>query len=445
MINLRGDLFATAFTFFAQGVIKFGSTLILTRILRPEAYGIVTIVTSVIFIVGMISDVGMSVFIVRDPRGEDPRYLNTAWTIRLVRALINAALTLACAGLIARLYFAPALTLPLRVFSLWFIIDGFESTAFPLAIRRRNSRIVLYCELLATLIATIFSVVYCYFSRDFWGIVYGTLLNRLLLVVMSHGFYRELRPRLQYDRTAARDIFKYTRFVMPSSILTLLLDQFDKAAFLRLFDLPLLGIYGLAGNIAAPIEGLINRVSQMVVYPRCAHNFRTDRSTYALRYYTENLRLFAGTLALPAAVGGAGPLIVTLLYDPRYHRAGAVLQAFMVRATLSALASPAEQVLVAAGEVRVMLIGNLLRAIWVPVACLMGYHLFGFMGFAYGTALSALPALSYYLRMQWRKDFLIVRYEVYKLLYVCAVAALAYLASSVLLATVPISRIRLSH
>ena len=93
---------------------------------------------------------------------------------------------------------------------------------------------------------------------------------------------------------------------MPSSVLTLVLSQFDKAVFLRFFDLRLLGIYGVASNIAGQVESLISRTSEMVVYPRSAHNFRTDPSTFAEKYYTDNIRVFAVTGAMAAAVGGAG-------------------------------------------------------------------------------------------------------------------------------------------
>ena len=55
------------------------------------------------------------------------------------------------------------------------------------------------------------------------------------------------------DWAAAREILGFSKFTMPSSMITIALSQFDKIAFLRLFDLNSLGIYGLAGNIAAPI------------------------------------------------------------------------------------------------------------------------------------------------------------------------------------------------
>src|SRR5271170_4112216 len=120
-INFRGDLFATGACFAAQAVIKLASSLILTRLLRPEAYGIITILMSIAFVVEMLADIGVTVFIVRDPNAEQSRYLNTAWTMRLGRSLLNTTILMLGAPLMATsIYHAPELAAPLRVFSLWF-------------------------------------------------------------------------------------------------------------------------------------------------------------------------------------------------------------------------------------------------------------------------------------------------------------------------------------
>lgn len=442
-INLHGDLFATGATFAAQSAVKLGSSLILTRILTPGAYGTIAILMSVVFILVMLSDVGFSVCIVRSTRGEERAYLNTAWTIRLVRAAANASIMYFAAPLIAKLYDAPTLTFAFRLLSLWFLIDGLESTAFPVAIRRQRSRVVMYSELFGSTIAAIFTVVYCYFSPTFWGLLYGALVNRLIVVTISHRFYRDIAPKIQWDWAAAKEIFEYTRFVLPSSMLSIVLNQFDRAVFLRFFNFTLLGVYSLAGNITTPVESLIGKASQMVLYPRCAHNYRADRNSFSLKYYLENVQLFVATLAIPAAIGGAAHFLITTLYDPRYAEAAEVLQAFMIRAVLKAYATPSENMLIATGESRLILVGNVYRVAWLIGASLLGYHFFGFLGFTYGIALSPLPALVYYLWMQARKGLIIVRYELYKLLFTIGVASTAYLASSFLLLLLPTFRSRI--
>jgi lipopolysaccharide exporter len=443
LVNPKGDLFATGASFVAQGFIKLCSSLILTRLLAPSEYGIIALLMSIVFILLMLSDLGFSLCIVRDENGEQQSYLNTAWTIRIGRAIFHALFILIFAPLIAKLYAAPELTLPLRVLSIWFLIDGLESTSFPVSIRRKQSRIFMYAELVGTAISAVFTVVYCYFSRDYWGMVWGSLVSRLVPVFISHRIYPEIRPRLGWDRAAAKQIFRYTRFVMPSSILTLLTNQYDKAIFLRLFDLRLLGVYSLAGNVAAPIEALITKASRMVLYPRCAHNFRTDPGSFAFKYYMENVKLFAAILAIPAVIGGAARFLITALYDPRYAQAAEVLEAFMVRAALLALASPSEDMLFATGEVSIILTGNVYRAAWMVVASLVGYRYFGFAGFVYGISLSGLPPLVYYLWLQARKGLVIAKYEFYKLAFLCGLAACAYAGDRLMLILAPGLRIKL--
>jgi len=432
LINPKSNLFAMGTCFSAQAVIRLGSSVVLTRILRPEAYGVVTVLTTVMYIVELLADIGVTVAVVRERDAEEPGYLNTAWTLRLARAFLSGLVVFACAPLIASLYHLPDLVVPIRVVSLWFLIAGLESMSFPLAIRHNRSRIQMYSELTSTFLSSLFAVVYCYYSRTYWGMVYGLLLNRLVITVASFLFYPERRPRLQIDSAAARNIFRYTRLTVPSGVLTLGLNQFDKFVFLRLFDLRMLGIYGLAGNIGNQIESLIMLTCERILYPRCAHDFRTTPDRFLTNYYTANRKLFAGILVLPAAVGGAAYFIITLLYDPRYALAAAVLQAFMLRAVLTAFASSAEVLLIAAGETKVILVGSLLRTLWLIPASLGGYYFFGFTGFLYGVALNVLPALVYYFWLQKKNNLLVIRHEVSKVLLVLGVALAAYALASAL-------------
>lgn len=444
LINLRGDLFATTFTFALQAILRLLSSLVLTRVLLPEAYGTITILVSILFVIGNIFDTNVSLFIIRDKNAEHPRYLNTAWTLRFGRSLLSAAILFLSAPLIAtKIYNLPDLSLPLRVFSLWFLIDGFESMGFSLAIRRKEARLQMYSDLAASAASTAFSIIYCSLYHTFWGIVFGMLMNRFVLTVLSHQFYREFTPRLFIDGSAAREILVYSKFTIPSSFLTLCLNQFDKVVFLRLFDLRLLGIYGLAGNIAGSIETLISKISQAVLYPRCAHNFRDHPDTATTRYYIENVKLFGGILAIPAAVAGASHFIIALLYDSRYQEAAGVLQSLAIRAVLLSFASPAEDLLISAGQFHVILVGNVLRASSIIIGSLVGYYFLGFSGFIYGLMLSGLPPLSYYLWLQNSKGMLIIKYELYKVAFALTIGISTYIATAVFMSLFPGLRIKL--
>jgi len=62
---------------FSQG-LRLGSNLILTRLLVPEMFGVMAIVTVIMAGLAMFSDVGLLQNIVQSKRGEEIDYLNTA-------------------------------------------------------------------------------------------------------------------------------------------------------------------------------------------------------------------------------------------------------------------------------------------------------------------------------------------------------------------------------
>ncbi|MFM6402608.1 oligosaccharide flippase family protein, partial [Planktothrix sp.] len=80
----------TIWTLFGYGgsqVLRFGGNLILTRLLVPELFGLMALVNTFITGLNLFSDVGIRPSIIRSQRGDDPEFLNTAWTIQVFRGL----------------------------------------------------------------------------------------------------------------------------------------------------------------------------------------------------------------------------------------------------------------------------------------------------------------------------------------------------------------------
>jgi O-antigen/teichoic acid export membrane protein len=429
MINLRGSLLTTVITFAGMALIRLGSSVVLTRILNPEAYGVIATLISISVAIEMLSDIGVLGLAIRHEKGDDPVFINTMWTIRMIRGFINGALMFFCAPLLASLYDAPVLADALRIYSLFFVLHGLESIGFVLAVRRQKVYVVNYTELLCNAVTVPFVILYSLHSRDYQGILYGLLLNRFLVTVSSYFFFREDRARLQIDRQYAKDLFNFTKFVAPSSAIAFFISQFDRVIFLRLFDLRLFGFYGLAGNISGSVVSLVEKIARSVLYPRCAEDVRNDRSTAHLRYYRNNLKIWLVLLTLPAFGAGAADMIVQILYDPRYEFVGTILRAFLVGGMVMSMAAPAENLLVAAGHSRVVLVGNILRIGWIIPGCLLGYHYFGFTGFLYAMMLESLPALIYLLWLQHRSGMMVVRYELLKLGYVAGLFSVTWFVS----------------
>src|SRR5690348_8190608 len=61
------------------------SSIILTRLLAPQDFGIVGIIGSIFFVLAMITDLGFTSFVVPHPRGDERHFRDVIWTIHAVR------------------------------------------------------------------------------------------------------------------------------------------------------------------------------------------------------------------------------------------------------------------------------------------------------------------------------------------------------------------------
>ena len=73
-IDWRGELVATVGCFAGISLIRLISSVTLTRLLYPEAYGIVAMMSMAAFVLEMVSDIGTVALLVRHPRGAEPAF-----------------------------------------------------------------------------------------------------------------------------------------------------------------------------------------------------------------------------------------------------------------------------------------------------------------------------------------------------------------------------------
>jgi len=426
-IDWRGELVATVGCFAGISLVRLISSVTLTRILYPEAYGIVVMMSMAAYVLEMVSDIGATALLVRHARGRDPAFLHTVWSVRFLKGLLNAAILFFAAPWIANWYQTPLLELSLRIFSLTFLIKAVESMTFLLAMRDQRSRVISYAELISACISTTFVIVYSYFSRDHYGMIFGMILNTLCVVSISYIRTDRVWPKFMLEKDAVKEIFGFAKYVTPSSIVTIFVSQFDKIIFLKLFDLRLMGLYGVANGIAGPVESLGTRINHMVLYPRCAKYFREDPDNVANRYYKENYKLLALIIALPAIVAGLASPIIQLLFDARYAGAAVVIQAFCLRGVLLAFAGPSENLLVAAGNPKMVLIGNLLRLLWLVPASLIGFHYWGFHGFVFAAAFDVAPLVAFLWYQRSLGKLINFRNEMIMICYAISVFSVCWL------------------
>ena len=112
----------------AVQILRLLNNVILARLLAPPIFGLMAVVNAIRTGVELLSDVGILQNIVSNPRGGDPEFYNTAWTLQALRGILLAVLCLLLAVPVARFFGYPELAIILPVASLFFIFTGFDSS-----------------------------------------------------------------------------------------------------------------------------------------------------------------------------------------------------------------------------------------------------------------------------------------------------------------------------
>ncbi|MET0250753.1 MAG: oligosaccharide flippase family protein [Novosphingobium sp.] len=390
---LARDTNVVVASFVATNLLRMVSSVVLTRLLMPEAFGIAGVIASIQFTAVMVSDLGFQAFVVRHLDGDKPRFQDTIWTISLIRGVALTLILMGLAGPLAHVFSKPELEAVIALSSLAFVIDGLTSLSLMTALRQRLILRLSLLELLVMVVQIAATIILAWYWKSFWVLQIATLLSSALKAVLSYTIFPNARRRLAWDSKYARELWSFARFITGSSIIFLLLSQCDKLILARLMSVDAFGLYILAGNLAAAPIAFASAYSGRVLYPAYAQMWRDGgsdlrRDFYAKRWLPSMVYNFAA-----GGLIGSATLVVAVLYDPRYAQAAIYVEVLAIGAMLALASAAANETLMAIGRVRSTFEANIARLAWMLVAGPLGYMLHGEIGLVLAVALLEVPGL----------------------------------------------------
>lgn len=368
-------------------LIRLGSNLILTRLLFPEAFGLMALVYAFLAGLAMFSDLGLAPSIVQSSRGDDPRFLNTAWTLQIARGIGLWVFSCLLAWPVAAFYGQPLILGLLPVAGLGVLIAGFNSTSLPRLQRHLAVAKLTLVGLAGQVSGVAVMLGWALIHPTVWALVGGGLAGSAVTLVLSHQVVADRRDRFAWDRGAARDIFHFGKWIFLSTVLAFLVGQSDRLIFGKVVPLATLGVYSIAAMFATLPTGVLHRVGMAVVFP--AFSRKAESMTGFESAYRRSRRplLALGGLGV-ACLAASGPPLIETLYDPRYADAGWILQLLAIGVWFNILQIPSGSALLALGMPRWLAAANAFKLVGILVLVPLGYWLYGFPGAIGGFAAS---------------------------------------------------------
>ena len=372
--------------------LRLAANLALARLLFPEAFGLMALVTVVTVGLSLFSDLGIGPSIAQNSRGDDPDFLNTAWSIQVLRGFGLWGFTLVLAWPMAWLYQAPELLYYLPIAGIGLALAGFNPTRIETAHRHLLVGPVTLLELAAQVIGIGSMVLLAWLSGSVIALVLGGVIQAAAKLALTHFGLPGLRNRFCWEPSAVTELVRFGKWIFLSTAFWFLTSQGDRAILGKFVSLEVLGIYNIGFFLASFPMLLGHAVNQRLMIP--VYRDKPVAEDPANRRKQQLLRagLTATILGLLLIMAWIGPWLVDLLYDARYAQAGAMVVMISLTLVPAVITMTYDQAALAAGDSRAFFVFTASRALLQTSLFLLATLWFGLPGGILAMGLSMLAA-----------------------------------------------------
>jgi O-antigen/teichoic acid export membrane protein len=389
------------------------NSLVLTRLLMPEYFGLMALVMTVVVGIGLMSDFGLTPSVIRSPRGDDPDLLNTVWTLQVLRGVGIVLVLLILTWPMSRLYHEPRLLQLLPALGISVLISSFYSTNLLSMSRHLGVRRLFLVDITAQIVGLIATIGAALLHPSVWALVIGATMSTVWRLALS--FYRPLVPGIRntfrWDRESVHSLVHFGKWILLSTAFYFFASQADRLILGRLVSFALLGVYSIAYTVSDIPRQVINAFAQKVGYPFIAKMSHLPPEEFSRTFLWYRFRvLVAGALMLCLMVY-LGGFVVSKAYDSRYHEASWMVPVLALGLWHTLLYSTTMPALLTLGKSHYQAVGNALYCVAVLGAIPVAFHFFGMFGAVVAVAAGDFP---FYLVMvraasrenvsTWRQD-----------------------------------------
>jgi O-antigen/teichoic acid export membrane protein len=351
---------------------------------------------------------------VQSPRGNDPQFLNTAWTVQAVRGMVLTAvlwliaLALSLAGgqnwlPEGKILGDPRLPPLIAVISLTVLLGSFQSMSAWRAGRNLHVGKIMLIELAGQAIALVAMVIAAWYTRSYWSLALGALLAPMVARTLEYWLLPGHQHRFARDAGALSEIRAQARWILPASALGFFALHSERLILGALLDTSSFGLYAIAFLLATAMAQLPNTVATRIVFPSLSEVQR-ERPHDLPRVLARFQWLYDGCfVTLFAAVAVCGSTLVDLLYDDRYRAAGPMLTILAI-GCIGTRALVVEQCYLAQGLPVYTAVNQAFRMVVLLPAMYLGYRLGGTHGALMGIAVAQFAGWPVVFVYQMRRN-----------------------------------------
>lgn len=310
----------------AESLLSYGVTflvgLVLARLLSPEEYGLIGIVTIFTTVFSGFVDSGFSSALIRkvDINNED---YNTMFILNLLFSIVLYLLLFFGAPFISLFFERPKLTILVRVLGLLLIFQALSIVQSTNLSKKLDFKTKAKASVIAAVISGIVGIVMAVAGYGVWALV-GQQMTRHLLGTIGLWYYNRWMPNFRFSTDSFHYMFGFGWKMMLSRFLNDLWNQLNQVVVGKFYSPASLGQYSRSKEYASLFSANFTRIIQRVSYPVLSEIQNDEKRLISAYRKMIKTTMFVTAILLLSMGAVAEPFIYCLI-GPQWHEAATYL------------------------------------------------------------------------------------------------------------------------
>ena len=278
------------------------TSIVLARLLTPEAFGVVTTLTMVITFAEIFTDAGFQKYLIQHNFKDDvdrDQSTNVAFWSNLVMSLLIWLIIGIFADPLAAMVGNPGLGHVLIFACVSIPLAAFSSIQMALYKRDLDFKNLFKVRIVGICIPLLVTVPLAFYLRSYWALVIGTIVTNLVNAVLL-TLYSKWKPRLFYSFAKLKEMFSFSAWSVVEAVsiwLTGYVDVFIIGIYLNEYYL---GLYKTSMTVVGQIMGLITAATSPILFSSLSR-LQSDENAFQELFF--KFQKLVGIIVIPIGVG----------------------------------------------------------------------------------------------------------------------------------------------
>lgn len=349
----------------AGAVIGMIRTLLVSRLISLEDYGIASIFVLAVSLIEMMSAMGFQQQMIQSKDGNDPRFQSALQCFAVIRGFVNGLILILLAQPIASFFSIPEVAWAFQVVALIPIMSGFNHFDVGRLKRQMNYVPATIVSVLPSIgsLASVFPFYWLF--GDYRTLLFAILLQVLIMLLTTH-FLAKRKYCLVFDRAIISRSLRFGWPLMVSSLMLYTIFNGERIIIGRELNLETLAVFSMALSLALTPTLVISGSTMSFFLPQLSGAIHKPAyPALAVTAFQSHLTL--GNLVLVGIALVGGPFLHIVL-GQKYADAIPLLTWLGVVQTIRIYKSGCSAISISGGFTKNQIMINIARVLLLPLA-----------------------------------------------------------------------------